>query len=83
MPDWAVRRTLVGEHPAWSILAEDCPAPGDVYHPFRNAAQDAVKWQNQVYAVVRRQRRSLTYVPIPLPLGTAIGHTPASSDDDY
>ncbi len=83
MPDWTVRRRLPAQ-PAWHILPEDVVP---VYHPFRRPEQDVIKWQNQVYAVTRRTPRSVVYVPVPLPPGTAIGRPDASSSssssDDY
>jgi hypothetical protein len=78
MPDWTVRRRLPVQ-PAWHILPEDVVP---VYHPFRRPEQDVIKWQNQVYAVTRRTPRSVVYVPVPLPPGTAIGRPDASCNND-
>lgn len=81
MPDWTVRRRLLGAQPAWHILPED-NARGQQQHPFRIPEQDVIKWQNHLYAVTKRSRRAVTYVAVPLPPGTAIGRESESSDDD-
>ena len=82
MPDWTVRRRLPAPQPAWYILPEDVGGQ----HPFRHVEQDVVKWQNQIYAVTRRSRRMVVYVPVPLPPDTAIGQeslaNSSSSDNE-
>ena len=80
MPDWTVRRRLPAPQPAWYILPED--AGGSLQHPFRQPEQDVVKWQNQMYAVTRRNRHTVVYVPVPLPPSTLIGLQSSSSSSD-
>jgi hypothetical protein len=80
MPDWTVRRRLPGTHREWCILADP---PGNTFHPFWCEGQDAVKWQNHVYAVTMRGGGYLMYVPVPLPPGTVLGQMSESSDSDY